>query len=103
GRRQPVLPSPLPPKVTRRTPSGTANERPRRTSRPLKPFRRSIASMTGASVIRSPEQDQQQLGQDEIGDDDARRDLHDGRGRLTPEPLGAAGGGEPVVAPDHGD
>src|SRR6266545_6615688 len=106
GRRSPaisrsrtVLPEPLPPITTSVSPFSSAIDTPLRTGVASNPFTTSMTSMIAST--RSPEDDQQELGEEEVRHDHAHGDLDDGGRGGAPQALGAPFGREPVVAADQ--
>src|SRR5215475_6023632 len=103
-----VLPEPLPPMMTSVSPRSTVSDTPRSTGPASKLFHTSSTSIRrspSACVMLSPspEEDQEELGQEEVRDDDAHGDVHDRVRGGAAEPLGAALGGEAVVTADQRD
>src|SRR5438874_13789393 len=83
------------------SPLSSRKDTPRSTSARSNALRRSTTSTIGA-VTRSPEDQEKHLGEKEVGHDHGHGDVHDGGRGGSPEPFGAAGGRQPVVAPDEG-
>src|SRR5213594_1112308 len=102
--RSTVLPAPLPPITASVVPRWSSRLMPRSTWLASKDFQTSRSSTRGgASMAGSPEQEQEELGQEEVGDDDAHGHLdHRGR-RRPPQPLRSSLGGQPVVTADQRD
>src|SRR6266851_3401981 len=103
-RRSTVLPWPLPPITARIVPLGRAKLTPRRTGfspNAFQTFRTSTSGWPG--VIGSPVHEEEEPRDEEVRDDHAHGHLHHRRGGRAAEPLGAALGGQAVVAADQGD
>src|SRR5204862_309921 len=103
-RSRTVLPDPLPPITTSVSPLSRLKLTPLSTSTVSKLLRTSTASTSALMPSpRRPEEDEEELGEEEVRDDDAHRDLHDGRGGGATEPFRAALDAETVVAADQRD
>src|SRR5262245_38154677 len=104
-----VLPEPLPPITARVVPFSRVRLMPRSTGLSSNAFQTSMTSTTarlgsvGAAIRASPEEDDEELGEEEVGDDHRHRHLDHGVGGGAPEPFRPALGGEPVVAADQRD
>src|SRR5436190_7883593 len=99
------LPLPLPPSTTIVSPGRMSKEIPCRTFFGPKLLCTSSKRTNGASMApasRSSEC-QEQLGQEEIADQDAQGRSHHGLGGGAPHAVGAARGGQALVARDEGD
>src|SRR5437764_196843 len=78
GRRRRVFPERLPPMTTGVSPLNASNDRPWRTSRLSNRFQTSLTSTIAVIALLSPEEDEKQLGEEEVGDDHPHRDVDDG-------------------------
>src|SRR5712692_8484451 len=99
SRSSTVLPEPLPPMTTSVSPFWSSSDTPLSTGADSNPFSTPMTSMI--PLTRSPEHDQQELGEEEVRHDHAHGDVDHGGRRRAPEPLGAALGGQPVIAADQ--
>src|SRR5262245_20755035 len=83
-----VLPAPLPPMTARVVPLRRARLTPRRISFCSKDFRTSRSSTRGpAAWVISPEEEEKELGEEEVGDDHGHGDLDHSVRRGAAEPL----------------
>src|SRR5262249_3794346 len=99
-----VLPAPLPPMTARVVPLRRARLTPRRTSFCSKDFRTSRSSTRGPEAwVISPEEEEEELGEEEVGDDHGHGDLDHRARRGAAEALRSSLRLEPVVAADEGD
>src|SRR5437879_12265903 len=85
-----VFPEPLPPMTTSVSALNASNDRPWRTSRLSKRFQTSLTSTIAVIALLSPEEDEKQLGEEEVGDDHPHRDVDDGGRRCPPQPFRAS-------------
>src|SRR2546425_806987 len=78
-------------------------------ARPLEPFHRSarrptrLTSHGPARPLLAPEEDEKQLGEEEVGHDHTHRDVNDRGRRRPPQPFRASLDAEAVVAADQRD
>src|SRR5438046_7459563 len=97
-RSRTVFPEPLPPMTTSVSPLNASNDRPWRTSRLSNRFQTSLTSTIAVIALLSPEEDEKQLGEEEVGDDHPHRDVDDGGRRCPPQPFRASLDAQAVVA-----
>src|SRR6185436_5086749 len=98
--RSTLLPVPEPPMITSDSPAATSRSTPSSTSLGPNDLWRSRIAILEGTFTRASEEDP---GEEEVRDQDGDARHHHGRRGGPPDPLGAARGVEPLLAPDGGE
>src|SRR5689334_7546176 len=102
-RRVTLLPLPDLPRITRHSPRRTSKSRPPRMVRLPYFFTRPRTSYRASDTVFPSRQDVEELGQEEVGNQDQDRGHHHRVGRRPPHAVRAALGVEAIVTADDGD